>query len=159
QTKTCLSADRMLERTRKGDVSMRNHIFTVLTTVVLASMLNHFVMAQRLTGTIFTTDRDGNLVNGNIYESKCDVYLNGGPPPNASCSSAGLPDGDYFFQVTDPSGSALLSQDAITCRAFTVRNGLIVSTGWSQPSALSDCVAPAAGVGACASSSFIGFGP
>lgn len=52
-----------------------------------------------VTGAIFTTDASGNVVNGNIYASKEDVYLNGGPrKPGA----AGLPDGDYYFLITDP---------------------------------------------------------
>ena len=50
-------------------------------------------------GAIFTTDSSGTVVNGNIYESKEDVYLNGGPhKPGA----AGLPDGTYYYLITDP---------------------------------------------------------
>src|SRR2546430_16988512 len=74
-----------------------------------------------VTGAIFTTTNDGNTVNGNIYQSCCDVYLNGGPGPHAPCTSAGLPPGDYYFQVTDPSGGILLSTDAVDPnRRFTV---------------------------------------
>jgi hypothetical protein len=52
-----------------------------------------------ITGAIFTTDSEGELVNGNIYDEKEDVYLNGGPrKPGA----AGLPDGDYYYLVSDP---------------------------------------------------------
>lgn len=82
--------------------------------------------ASAVSGAVFTTDENGTLVNGNIYDDCCDVYLNGGPPPNAPCDSAGLPDGEYYFQVTDPSGSVLLSNDDIEQRRFRVENGLIV---------------------------------
>jgi hypothetical protein len=77
-----------------------------------------------LTGAIYTTKGDGSLVNGNVYDSKEEVYLNGGPPPNAPCSAAGLPDGDYYFQVTDPSGTVLLSNDPIGERKVRVTGGV-----------------------------------
>jgi hypothetical protein len=67
------------------------------------------------------------LVNGNVYESKEEVYLNGGPPPNAPCSAAGLPDGEYYFQVTDPSGSVLLSTDSISERKVRVTGGVFTA--------------------------------
>ena len=34
---------------------------------------------SQVTGAIFTTTSDGSTVNGNIYDSKEAVYLNGGP--------------------------------------------------------------------------------
>src|SRR5512132_4095786 len=73
-------------------------------------------IAGPVTGAIFTTIIDGTAVNHNIYDRKEDVYLNGGPQPNAPCTEAGLPDGDYYFQVTDPSGKVLLSkmEDGVT---------------------------------------------
>ncbi len=77
-----------------------------------------------LTGAIYTTKGDGSLVNGNVYDSKEEVYLNGGPPPNAPCSAAGLPDGEYYFQVTDPSGTVLLSTDSISERKVRVTGGV-----------------------------------
>src|SRR5262245_52003742 len=70
---------------------------------------------KQLSGAIFTTEFDGTPVNANIYDEKCDVYLNGGP---AKDGSAGLPEGDYYFMVTAPAGSeeagTLLSTDDIT---------------------------------------------
>jgi hypothetical protein len=63
-------------------------------------------LAAPLPGAIFTTGFNGTACTGvdlNIYASKQDVYLNGGP------SHAGaLPDGSYYVQVTDPSGALLL---------------------------------------------------
>ncbi len=83
-----------------------------------------------LTGAIFTTLSDGTRVNANIYSAKCDalgVYLDGGPGPNAPQGAAGLPDGDYFYQVTDPSGKTLLSTDPQKFRRFTVTGGIITA--------------------------------
>ena len=86
------------------------------------------------TGAIFTTTPDGGIVNENVhYQNKLFVYLDGGPPPNAPQTAAGLDDGWYVFQITDPSGGMLLSQDPSKCRVFEVTNGII--TGLVSPSA------------------------
>jgi hypothetical protein len=79
-----------------------------------------------VSGALFTTDDEGLLVNGNIYRDKRDVYISGGPGPNAPPGAAGLPDGEYYFQVTDPSGKKLLSTDDISERHFRVHGGIIV---------------------------------
>jgi len=80
-----------------------------------------------LPGAIFTTLVDGTRVNANIYEAKEDVYLDGGPGPNAPPTAAGLPEGDYYFQVTDPSGKDLLSTDHISCRRIHVNEFGVIS--------------------------------
>ena len=79
------------------------------------------------TGAIFTTTPDGGIVNENVrYNAKIEVYIDGGPPPNAPQTAAGLDDGLYVFQVTDPSGWALLSMDPAKCRIVRVQDGIIV---------------------------------
>src|SRR5688572_9148068 len=81
--------------------------------------------AHAPSGAIFTTLADGSEVNFNQYPSKEDVYLDGGPGPGAPQHAAGLDDGRYVFQVTDPSGKTLLSTDRAKCRQFDVLNGVI----------------------------------
>lgn len=102
---------------------------------LIVVVMNTAVMAQNLSGAIFTTDCveipdrtecQSTFVNGNVYDFIEDVYLNGGPRPNAPCDAAGLPNGIYYFQVTDPSGSRLLSTDPIEDRRVEVANGVIV---------------------------------
>ncbi len=61
-------------------------------------------LAAPLSGAIFTTDSTCTGVDLNIYASKMDVYLDGGP---AHPGAAGLPDGDYYVQVTEPGGAVL----------------------------------------------------
>src|SRR5947207_1013971 len=73
-------------------------------------------------GSIYTTFGNGTTVNGNVYPSKADVYLNGGPQNE---NAQGLPDGTYYFQVTDPNGSVLLSTDALVCRQLQIVNGIV----------------------------------
>jgi hypothetical protein len=83
--------------------------------------------ADAPSGAVFTTVADGTEVNFNIYQSKADVYLDGGPGPGAPQGAAGLDDGTYVFQVTSPSGKTLLSTDPAQCRQFTVTAGIISS--------------------------------
>ena len=95
-----------------------------------AAMLSSGLAQAAPSGAIFTTLVDGSRVNANIFSAKCDglgVYLDGGPGNNAPQGAAGLPDGDYYFQVTDPSGKTLLSTDPQKYRRFTVTAGIITS--------------------------------
>src|SRR5215218_693206 len=71
-------------------------------------------------GAIYTTLGDGQTVNQNLYPSKDAVYLNGGPQNE---NAQGLPNGTYYFQVTNPSGSVLLSTDNAVCRQVLVSGG------------------------------------
>jgi hypothetical protein len=76
---------------------------------------------------IYSCRKDGTPVNENIYGFKSDVYLSGGPQNN---TGAGLPDGTYYFQITDPNGKILLSTDPAVCRQLTVSSGRVAgSTG------------------------------
>jgi len=84
-------------------------------------------MAGAPSGAIFTTVADGSEVNANIYASKDLVYLDGGPGPGAPVTAAGLDDGTYVFQVTEPSGRTLLSTDPARCRQFVVSGGIITA--------------------------------
>lgn len=73
---------------------------------------------QPLPGAIFTTDNTCSGVDLNIYDSKGDVYLDGGP---AHPGAASLPPGDYYVQVTDPSGACVLGTSGIN-KPFHVNN-------------------------------------
>ena len=69
-------------------------------------------------GAIFTTTKHGTAVDQNLYVVATDVYLNGGPQNK---NNVGLPNGTYYFQVTDPSGAKLLSTDNAVCRQLVVK--------------------------------------
>lgn len=74
-----------------------------------------------IVGSVSVALRDGQPAAAVIFEDKCDAYLVAGQeegPPR-------LPDGDYFFQVTDVSGEALLSSDEVRFRQFRVADGVI----------------------------------
>jgi hypothetical protein len=66
------------------------------------------IFANPLPGAIWTTDPTCSGVDLNIYASKGDVYLNGGPANNGTH----LPSGDYYVKVTNPSGSCVLGASA-----------------------------------------------
>ena len=115
----------------------------VFSTVVMAAQ------SAPVTGAIFTTDQNSTFVNGNVYDTATDVYLNGGPRPNAPCTAAGLPNGDYYFQVTDPSGKVLLSYEFvdganhpivdISQRKVNVTGGLIKSYSGTRYTGIGKC--------------------
>src|SRR5206468_3756333 len=73
-------------------------------------------------GAVYTSNSTGTIVDQNIYSCKADVYANGGPQNQ---NNEGLPDGIYYFQVTDPNGGVLLSTDNAVCRQVTVTGGVI----------------------------------
>jgi hypothetical protein len=74
-----------------------------------------------IVGSVSVALQDGQPAAAVIFEEKCDAYLvvgqEEGPPR--------LPDGDYFLQVTDVSGEALLSSDEVRFRQFRVADGAI----------------------------------
>jgi hypothetical protein len=96
---------------------LKNILFVILIGVVFTVFASPAF--GRISGAIYTSVEDGGSVNANIYESKEDVYLNGGPKSENKTSMA-LPAGDYYFQVTDPSGKHLLSEDPVSCRRVRV---------------------------------------
>jgi hypothetical protein len=88
------------------------------------------VSAQSLSGALYTTNHDATPVNWNVYSTKTDVYISGGPQ-NANAN--GLPDGTYYFQVTDPSGKKLLSTDNASCRQLLVSGGRVAGATGGCP--------------------------
>jgi len=99
---------------------------SIFIAIAMTMMIVIVVQAAGPTGAIFTTTPDGTIVNENVrYDQKIEVYLDGGPGPNAPQTAAGLDDGWYVFQVTDPSGKNLLSMDPSKCRVFNVQDGVI----------------------------------
>jgi hypothetical protein len=81
----------------------RSLIVALCTLVGLVVVTSVAFMAP-LPGAIFTTDINCNGTDLNIYASKGDVYIDGGP---AHTGSAGLPQGEYYVQVTEPDGTLL----------------------------------------------------
>jgi len=102
---------------------------SIMLTLILLSLAGTFLPTSKavlgtepVTGAIWTTDPNGERVNGNLYTNAKNVYLAGGPHKKGA---AGLPDGTYYFQVTDPPGKTLLSTDWLSDRMFEVKDGYI----------------------------------
>src|SRR5215217_7696308 len=107
---------------------MRRFLARVCAPVGIAALLfSGIASAHAPSGAIFTTVADGTEVNLNQYPSKEAVYLDGGPGPGAPQTAAGLDNGRYVFQVTDPSGKTLLSTDKASARRFDVKEGVITN--------------------------------
>ena len=79
----------MIAQTRSR-VGRRLAWLAVITMASIAVLLPSTATAAPLPGAIWTSLADGTIVNNNHYDSKPDVYLNGGPQ---NCSGGGLPDG------------------------------------------------------------------
>jgi SdrD B-like domain/Prealbumin-like fold domain len=62
-----------------------------------------------------------------VFGRREDVFLAGGPLTSPCFFPAYLPDGKYYFQVTDSTGKTLLSTDVVSERAVTVKGGVIGS--------------------------------
>lgn len=99
-------------RENNNIVGLIKKLFVVgLLSLLLMPWAVTFVLAappsDPLPGAVFTTDIGCTGVNLNIFNTKDDVYIDGGPKhPGA----AGLPDGSYWVQVTDPSGATVLGK-------------------------------------------------
>lgn len=91
-------------------------------TLTLAAM--PLFAAAPLPGAIFTTDGACHGTDLNIYGSKADVFVDGGP---AHAGAAGLPAGTYFMRVTEPNGALLgnppLNGSSQPIPMVTVANG------------------------------------
>jgi hypothetical protein len=118
----------------------RKVLATVAPAVVVLG-LGAAIAAQGNSGNVFVTTSAGVVPEGGLFASVQAPYLNAGPRGNAKCSSSsgGLADGEYYFQVTDPSGRMLLSSDAVQDRSFRVAGGRIVSVSNSHGSASGRC--------------------
>ena len=82
-----------------------------------------------ITGAIWTSDQNRDVVNENVgYDTKEDVFLNGGPLANRPNAPGSLSPTDtwYVLQVTNPAGDDLLSNDPWWCRLVRVENGRFV---------------------------------
>jgi hypothetical protein len=69
----------------------------------------------------------GQLVALREYASAQAVYLDTSAALASPGATAPLADGDYYFQVTDASGSLLLSRDAIDERCVRIAGGAVVA--------------------------------
>src|SRR5512135_2512890 len=88
---------------------------------------NDLAAAVPVFGSIATVAAGAPAAPPQIFGSRQDVFLAGGPVSTPCRFAEYLPDGKYYFQVTDPSGIQLLSTDPVSARAVTVKAGVIDS--------------------------------
>lgn len=100
-----------------------SRVFIVILLLLIGSFFVPIKPVLGMEGSIWTTDPQGEQVNGNVYIDPRNVYLAGGPQKG----SLGLTPGFYYFQVTDSTGKTLLSIDGVDQRRFEVgESGSIV---------------------------------
>lgn len=82
---------------------------TLAVAILVLAVLPSRLFAAQVTGAVFTTTYDASTgctgVDLNHYADKRDVYLDGGPAHKGD--QTGLPDGDYYVQITSPMGTLL----------------------------------------------------
>ena len=80
---------------------------------------------ESVSGAVYTSTETRDIVNANQYDTKPEVYFNGGPsdPDNPKDAALLHPPEPYsgvswywVYQVTSPNGAALLSEDPWYCR-------------------------------------------
>ncbi|TAK02022.1 MAG: hypothetical protein EPO36_03540 [Chloroflexota bacterium] len=137
--------DQSMERsltTRRVSTVRRVGWLGVASLLALALLAPSAGVVSALSGAVYTSNIDGSIINANIYDSKSAVYLTGGPCNGGSHLAAG----DYYFEVSSPSGD-LLSSDAISERKFTVgANGFITSTAGGHATNPVNCSPPVTGI-------------
>jgi len=62
-----------------------------------------------------------------VFAEKGEVFFTAGPTATGCAFTQFVNDGRYYFQVTDLSGTRLLSSDTVAERVVTIRNGVILS--------------------------------
>ena len=98
------TAPRISRSHKSRIINIRMAFIALAAFALLTLATTSALMAPALTGAIFTTDVACNGTNVNIFPNKDAVYLDGGP---AHIGASGLPDGEYYVQVTEPDGTLL----------------------------------------------------
>jgi serine-aspartate repeat-containing protein C/D/E len=93
----------------------------------IALMLCSLGALAQAPGIVTTVDASSTAVS--VFSDKEDVFFTAGPTTSACAFSQFVLDGLYYFQVTDLSGTRLLSSDPVAERAVTVQNGVLSSYG------------------------------
>ena len=91
-------------RDARATAMMKRFTAIAVASATMAALSLPAVAAPPVSGAIFTTESTCTGVNLNIYADKDNVYLDGGP---SHPGAAGLPDGEYYVQVTEPDGALL----------------------------------------------------
>lgn len=97
-------ANPRISRSHKSRILNSRTTFIASAAFVLLTLAATSALMAGVSGAIFTTNSTCDGTNVNIYAAKADVYLDGGP---AHPGAAGLPDGSYYVQVTEPDGTLL----------------------------------------------------
>jgi hypothetical protein len=95
----------------------------MLLRLLLALSIVSAPAAAQVGGSAFVLDRYGAHMPGNTFERLDAVFFSAGR--GVTCTGSPLADGDYYFQITDPAGTVLLSSDLLEDRRVRVTGGLL----------------------------------
>jgi hypothetical protein len=88
-------------------------------------ILRSVVSLAQPSGNVTTVNESGTAQD--VFTSKSDVFFTAGPTATPCAFTQFVSDGRYYFQVTDLSGTHLLSSDPLAERVVTVRNGVLAT--------------------------------
>jgi hypothetical protein len=91
-------------KTKSANIPLRTAALAAAAVLAILFAAATSLRADAVEGAIFSTDSTCTSVDLNIYTSKDAVYIDGGPK---NPGAAGLPDGSYCVQVTQPDGTVL----------------------------------------------------
>jgi len=81
--------------------------------------------SAQVPGVVTTVGATG--ASRDVFADKDEVFFTAGPTATGCAFTQFLNDGRYYFQVTDLSGTRLMSSDPVAERVVTVQNGVILS--------------------------------
>ena len=102
-----------------------NRVRFTVTAIGLSLLFCSLHAMAQVPGAVTTTSESGTAQT--VFTDKDDVFFTAGPTATPCAATQFVNDGQYYFQVTDLSGTTLLSTDTALERLVTVQHGVLTS--------------------------------
>jgi len=102
-----------------------NRLRFTVTAIGLSLLFCSLRALAQVPGAVTTTTESGAAQT--VFADKSEVFFTAGPTAAPCAATQFVNDGQYYFQVTDLSGTQLLSSDAASERLVTVHNGALAT--------------------------------
>jgi hypothetical protein len=102
-----------------------NRVRFTVTAIGLSLLFCSLRALALVPGAVTTTTESGAAQT--VFADKSDVFFTAGPTATPCAATQFVNDGQYYFQVTDLSGTTLLSSDPASERLVTVHSGVLAT--------------------------------
>jgi SdrD B-like protein len=102
-----------------------NRVRFTVTAIGLSLLFGSLHVMAQVPGAVTTTSESGAAQT--VFTDKSDVFFTAGPTATPCAATQFVNDGQYYFQVTDLSGTTLLSSDPASERLVTVQHGVLTT--------------------------------